>query len=107
MTSNVKNRYNAKNERIKLQYKNFMARVEEKDNKTVLAGLKNIREFELYTDFINFENINTDIISNYIKSLMSRKLSLSFISHNVKALKDFYSWLEKQKGYKNKLFIII
>ncbi|MDD4556627.1 MAG: site-specific integrase [Alphaproteobacteria bacterium] len=103
MINNTKTQYNPKNERIKQTYKNFIARVEQKDEKTVFASLKNIREFELGNNFINFENVNPDMISNYIKSMIARKLSLSFVSHNVKALKDFYFWLGSQNGFRNKI----
>ncbi|MCK5295364.1 MAG: site-specific integrase, partial [Alphaproteobacteria bacterium] len=95
--------YNAKNERAKYNYKIHMKRACKKDGKTCIATLKHLREFELLNDFKNFETLNINMIESYINKLMEKDLSLSYIDSNLKALKDFYSWLERQKGYKSKI----
>ena len=95
--------FNPKNERIKYQYRIFLARAKKKDEKTWFAVMKHLKEFETFTNFANFESLNETIINNYIEHLLNKDLSLSHIDHNIKTLKSFYTWLERQKGYKSKI----
>ncbi|MCP4394606.1 MAG: site-specific integrase [Alphaproteobacteria bacterium] len=96
-------KYNAKNERAKYQYKIHMKRALKKDNKTCVAMLKHLREFEILNDFINFEALNIHIIECYVNKLLDKGLSISYVDHNLKAVKTFYTWLERQKGYRSKI----
>ncbi len=97
------NLFSATNERVKVKYKRHLRRVAQKDEKTVLAALKHIREFELFINFAGFETFNADIADKYIQCLFHRSLSLSFIQDNIRALKEFLKWLERQHGYRSKI----
>ena len=96
-------KFNPKNERIKYRYRIFLARVKKKDEKTWFAIMKHLKDFETFINFAGFESLNETIINNYIEHLLNKDLSLSHVDHNIKALKAFYTWLERQKGYKSKI----
>lgn len=102
INDNLQSKFNPKNERIKYQYTLFLSKAKGRDNKTCMAILKHLREFEVLNDFKNFEILSEHLISNYINCLVEKGVGLSYIDHNLKAIKDFYSWLERQKGYKSK-----
>lgn len=95
--------YNSANERVKYKYRIHMRRVKQRDDKTVIAALKHIREYEAQTGFEGFEKYNGEKADKYIGSLFQRKLSMSFISDNVRCVKEFFQWLERQKGYRSKI----
>ncbi len=95
--------YNHKNERIKYQYRIYLAKAKQRDFKTVMAIIKHLHEFEVTQNFADFCSINENIIHTYIEKLLKKDLSLSYIDHNLKALRDFYTWSERQKGYKSKI----
>lgn len=95
--------YSAKNERAKYSYRQHLRRVSQKDEKTVMAALKHIREFEVYTDLAGFETFNADVADKYIQSLFQQQLSLSFIENNIRSLREFLYWLERQHGFRSKI----
>ncbi len=95
--------YNAKNERVKYKYRIHLSRIGQKDAKTVDDALKHIRDYELFTDFVEFEKYNGDIADAYIKDMSLRKLGMSYTSNNIRAVKEFLKWLERQHGYRSKL----
>lgn len=99
----MSNAYNPKNERIKYQYRIYLTNVKQRDFKTIIAVMKHLHEYETLREFANFSDINENAIHAYVESLLSKNLSLSYIDHNLKTLKDFYYWLERQKGYKSKI----
>lgn len=103
MKAAAKALYNAKNERIKYKYRNHLKRALRKDPKTVIAILKHIREFEIYTEFRDFSCFNDEVANKYIDSLFSRNSSLPYIGENIRYLKEFLRWLERQKGYRSKI----
>jgi demethoxyubiquinone hydroxylase (CLK1/Coq7/Cat5 family) len=67
--------FNAVNERIKYKYRIHLRRVKQRDEKTMIADLKHLREYELFTDFAGFEKYNGEIANKYIESLFQRDLS--------------------------------
>lgn len=95
--------FNATNERMKYKYRTHLRRIGQKDEKTVLAILKYIRDFEIYINFAGFEKFNADIADKYIQGMFTVYLSLSYITDNIRALKDFLNWLERQRGYRSKI----
>ena len=104
MVKGKKNRLlNPANERIKYKYRIHVRRVGRKDEKTILAALKHIRDFEIFIEFCGFEKFNDTLADKYIQSLLDQKLSLSHINDNIRALKDFLNWLERQRGYRSKI----
>jgi len=105
LTVNNKNRskYNPANERAKYKYRTHLRRIDQKDEKTIIAGLKHIRAFEIYISFTGFEKFNAEIADKYIRHMFAIKLSISYISDNIRSLKDFLNWLERQRGYRSKI----
>ena len=95
--------YNSRNERTKVKYRTHIRRIGQKDEKTILAILKHIRDFEIFINFAGFEKFNADIADKYIQGMFSVNLSLSYITDNIRALKDFLNWLERQRGYRSKI----
>jgi len=90
-----KHLYNAKNERAKYKYRLHLKCVLQRDEKTTIAILKHIRDYELFTDFSGFEIYNDELAHRYIQSLFQRDLSKSYISDNIRILKEFLRWLER------------
>lgn len=91
------------NERMKYKYRQHLRRIGQKDDKTVVAALKNIRDFEIFMGFEGFEKFNDHIADKYIQGMFNANLSLSYITDNIRALKDFLNWLERQRGYRSKI----
>lgn len=98
-----KARFNPANERIKYRYRIHIRRVGRKDEKTILAALQYIRDFEIFIGFKGFEVFNDMVADKYIQSLFDAKKSLSHINDSIRALKDFLNWLERQRGYRSKI----
>lgn len=103
MTDKKPDRYNAKNERMKYAYRKHLSRIGRKDEKTIVGALRHIRDFELFIDFTGFEVFNDHVADKYIQNLFRLKLSLSYIVDNIRTLKEFLSWLERQRGYRSKI----
>lgn len=103
MKTKYKNRLNPVNERAKYKYRVHCKRVQSKDDKTLAAILKHIREYELFTGFEDFKKFNATTAHKYIEYLLEQDYSLSYIDGNIRMLKEFLSWLERQKGYRSKI----
>jgi integrase len=95
--------YNAKNDRIKYDYRIHKKRALKRDHKTIIDELKHIRKFEIFIKFKNIEIFDQNIADQYINWLFRENLSLSFINDNLRILKEFLKWLERQRGYKSKI----
>lgn len=95
--------FNPANERAKYAYRIHIRRVGQKDEKTILAALQHIRDFEIFMNFAGFEKFNEAVADKYIKSMFNQNLSLNHITDNIRALKDFLRWLERQRGYRSKI----
>lgn len=96
-------RYNPINERVKYQYRKHLKRVGKKDEKTVMRAVEYLRLFELFTNFSDFSTYNKIQADKYIDHLFDEKLSLSFINNSLRDLREFLSWLQRQKGYRSKI----
>lgn len=99
----VKSRYHPANERAKYAYRIHLRRAFKRDEKTILALLKHILEFETFTGFEPFTTFTDTLADKYVNWMFERDLSLSHISDNLRALKDFLRWLERQPGYRSKI----
>jgi integrase/recombinase XerD len=95
--------FNPKNERIKYQYRIHIKRAIKKDDKTIIAELKYLREYELFSCFADFETFNSTKANKYIDYLFDQDYSLSYINDALRTLKVFLTWLERQKGYRSKI----
>ncbi len=102
-TSGIHHRFNPNNERVKFNYRRHLSRVGQKDEKTVMANLQSIRGFEIFLDFEGFETFNDEIAHRFIEHILSMDKSLSFVTSSIRALKDFLTWLERQRGYRSKI----
>jgi len=52
---------------------------------------------------MGFEGYSGDVADKYIQSLFQRRLSMSFISDNIRCVREFLQWLERQNGYRSKI----
>lgn len=95
--------FNPINERVKYQYRSYLKRVLKKDEKTVLKALEYLRVFELFTNFSGFATYNNVQANKYIDHLFDETFSLSFINNATRDLREFLTWLERQKGYRSKI----
>lgn len=96
-------KFNPANERAKYKYRIHLRRVGQRDEKTILAALKHIRDFEIFIGFKGFEVFNDTMADKYIQGMFTGKKSLPYISDNIRVLKDFLNWLERQRGYRSKI----
>lgn len=96
-------KFNPKNERVKYNYRRHLKRALRKDVKSVIDALKHIRDYEIFTDFADFTTFNDAIADKYIDNMFNNELSLSYIENNIRAVKEFLKWLERQRGYRSKI----
>ncbi len=99
----TKEQFNPKNERIKYQYRIHIKRAIKKDEKTIIAELKYLREYELFSFFADFETYNSAKADKYVDYLFDQEYSPSYINDAIRTLKVFLTWLERQKGYRSKI----
>ena len=95
--------FNAANERVKYRYRIHIRRSIKKDEKSIIAVLKHIRDFEIFINFANFTVFNEAVADKYINNMFAKELSPSYINDNIRILKEFLRWLERQRGYKSKI----
>ena len=98
-----KDRYNPVNERMKYKYRIHLRRVSQRDEKTIISYLKHIRAYEMFTGFSGFETFSDNVADQYVRHMFDQGLSLSHISDNIRAVKEFLRWLERQRGYRSKI----
>ena len=98
-----KSKLNASNERMKYKYRHHIQRTKGMDIKTVIENMKHIRLLEKFMQFTGFQNFNRDVACKYVSDLCNKAKSMSFITSNLRAIKDFLNWLERQRGYRSKI----
>lgn len=99
----MNNQFNPANERAKHKYRMHIRRALKKDEKTILAALQHIRNFEKFIKFAGFEVFNDTVADKYVTSLTNSDKSPSYISDNIRSVKEFLKWLERQHGYRSKI----
>jgi integrase len=99
----MSNQFNPVNERAKHKYRIHVRRALKKDDKTILAALQHIRNFEKFILFAGFEVFNDHVADKYVTGLINSSKSLSYISDNIRTVKEFLKWLERQHGYRSKI----
>jgi integrase len=102
-TSGIRYRFNPQNERVKFNYRKHISRVGQKDERTVIAALRSIRDFEIFIDFESFGIFNDEIAHRFIDYLLLKDKSFSYVSNTLRALREFLTWLERQRGYRSKI----
>ena len=95
--------FNPKNERIKYQFRIHTKRAIKKDDKTIIAELKYLRDYELFDNFDDFETFSNTKADQYVNHLFDQNYSLSYINDAIRTLKVFLTWLERQKGFRSKI----
>lgn len=95
--------FNPSNERIKYKYRIHIKRALRKDDKTIIAELKYLREYEIFSLFVGFEKYDSMQAHKYIDYLCDKQYSPSYINDAVRSLRNFLTWLERQKGYRSKI----
>lgn len=103
MKEKVKHKFNDDNERAKYKYRIHKKRVGRKDFKTIIADLKHIRDYEIFTSFKPFTAFNDTTADNYIDYMFKTGFSISYINDNSRSLREFLNWLERQRGYRTKI----
>ncbi len=99
----TKEQFNPQNERIKYQFRIHTKRAIKKDEKTIIAELKYLREYEIFSLFVGFEKYDSTQADKYINYLFDQNYSLSYINDTLRTLKVFLNWLERQKGFRSKI----
>ncbi len=98
---------NKDNEMIKVQFLNMLENAKGRDPKTVQAYANAIHEFEIFTNFIQFKSFEIKHAIGFKEYLTSKKnkitgepISKSYLQHYTSHVREFFEWLEKQRGYR-------
>lgn len=99
--------YNAKNERIKREYVDFLKEAKQQNDASIDAVVKAIARFEEYTNFKEFKKFHREQAIGFKKKLAEdtseltgERLSKSTLFATCRHLKNFFQWLSMQTGYK-------
>lgn len=99
-------KYNAKNERIKKDYYDYLRESKGRNNKTLNQVRNSIFRFEEYTKFKDFLTFRKEQAIGFKKHLAKQKtqrtdeaISKSTLLHISTNLKQFFIWLSDQKGF--------
>ncbi|MEH6477402.1 MAG: site-specific integrase, partial [Sneathiella sp.] len=101
-------RYNPVNELVKKQYEKALLHGKYRDPKTVRAVWNSINQFEDFSEYADFKNVNKDLVTSFKTSLERQKnkdgelLSLSTIRSTLNNLKEFFEWLAIHPHYLRK-----
>jgi integrase/recombinase XerD len=102
--------YNAKNEKLKKKYFNYLKEAKQLSPSTITSVAKAIHRFEEFNNFDDLSKFSKDKAVGFKRALTNTKnkaknqpLSKSTILHTLNPLKDFYKWLAGQTGYKSKI----
>ncbi len=99
-------KYNAKNERIKKDFYEFLQESKGRNSKTLDQVRNAIFRFESYTKFKDFSTFRKEQAVGFKKYLAKQKtkrngdaMSKSTLLHISTNLKQFFIWLREQKGF--------
>ena len=97
----------SENERLKLDYQDFLRHAEGLDHKTIDKVLTAIRQFEKSTCCKPFRRFNKeqaiafkDWLDSARNSRTAKPLSKATIASTLRAVREFFRWLAGQQGYK-------
>lgn len=102
-SKDLKGRYNPKNVRVVYKYIQHLKHALGKDAKTTYQINKYIRHYDEFLNFEDFTLFNGQKAIRFKDFLLSGRFSSSYVLNAVSALKDFFTWLERQKGYRSKI----
>ncbi len=99
-------KYNAKNERIKKNYYDYLKESKGRNDKTLDQVRSSISRFEEYTKFKDFATFRKEQAVGFKKHLAKQKtkrkgdaMSKSTLLHISTNLKHFFTWLRDQTGF--------
>lgn len=95
--------YNAKNERIKRQYFDFLKQADGKADASIQKIEGAILRFEQETEFAEFGKFSASKAIAIKKTLSNQGLAKATILATTVALKKFFGWLSCQPGFKTKI----
>lgn len=103
---------NAKNEKVKNKYFEFLTESQGYSQLTITAIKKSIYRYEEFTDFEDFSKFNKKRAIEIKKWLEEKKdlrtnknISITTVYHYLRHIKEFFKWLVYQPGYKSKICI--
>ncbi|WP_128253377.1 tyrosine-type recombinase/integrase [Falsirhodobacter deserti] len=88
------------NDRLLLDWQAWAARY---DEKTIVAHLRAIRQFEASCGYKPFDSVTTDDAAAWREAITVGKpkvLSVSTVQHQASHLRAFFAWLAKRPGYR-------
>ena len=94
---------NPENERIKLQYFEFLKQADGKSEQTIRQVEKAVLRFEEFTGFASLKTFNQKQATDYKRFLAGKDLAAATILSSLNNLKRFLNWLSLQPGYKSKI----
>lgn len=94
---------NAKNERIKRDYRIFLKEADGKAEASVEQVMKAIERYEAFTLRVDFGTFDQRKAVRFKDHMASQKLAKATILSTVKALKRFFGWLGQQKGFRSRI----
>lgn len=103
-------KYNNKNEIIKARYFDFLKDAKQRSDSTINAAAKALLRYEEYHNFDGIEKLTSDKAKDFKNALLKTKskgkdklLSKSTILHTINPIKDFFTWLHQEQGFKKKI----
>jgi len=99
-----------KNERIKRKYLHWMKEAEGFSNKSIDSIEKGLWKYEEATnneDYASFNDKKAEHFKKYLKTNINRRskqtLGLTSQYHHLRHVKNFFTWLSGQPGYKSRV----
>lgn len=97
-----------RNERLKLDYQDYLRHADGLDHKTIDKVMTAIRQFETSTNCKPFARFNKDQAMDFKDWLdtarsarTGKPLSAATIGSNLRMVREFFRWVAGQKGYKS------
>ncbi len=100
-------KYNAKNERIKRDYFDYLAEAGGRHKSTIAAASRALQKFEAHTKFADFASFNKRQAKSFKESLLktpnvrtSKPLAASSVHSTLRQIMKFLQWLSGEQGYR-------
>lgn len=91
------------NERIKLDYFEYLKQADGKAEQTIRQIEKAILRFEEFTGFACFKTFDQKQAMGFKGKMASENLAPATVLSTIRALKRFLAWLALQRGYKSRI----
>ncbi len=103
-------KFNAVNERVKHRYVHYLKDVKGRDDASIDGAAKAIHRFEEYTNHKDFKKFHIEQARGFkahlgatLNERTREPLSASTIHSTLAALKTFFLWLARQRGYRSRI----